>query len=82
MKKLKVKSIENEEIVTKITMRKTIVTKVIMTIIIIIIMRIRRIKIGNHIKNIKMLKQNKKCLLKKKKRSESYVLLKRKNHIK
>ena len=56
MKKLKVKSIENEEIVMKITMRKTIVTKVIMTIIIIIIMRIRRIKIGNRIKNIKMLK--------------------------
>ena len=42
---LKVKSIENEEIIMAVTMKKTIITKII-----IIIMMIMRIKIGNHIK--------------------------------
>ena len=42
-RKIKVKSIENEEII--ITMTKTIITKIIITIM----MRMR-IKIGNHIK--------------------------------
>ena len=43
-RKIKVKSIENEEIIMAITMTKTIVTKII-----IIMMRMR-IKIGNRIK--------------------------------
>ena len=42
-RKIKVKSIENEEII--MTMTKTIITKIIITIM----MRMR-IKIGNHIK--------------------------------
>ena len=50
-RKIKVKSIENEEIIMAVTMTKTRITK----IIIIIMMRMR-IKSGNH-KNIK---QNKK----------------------
>ena len=44
-KKIKVKSIENEEIIMAITMTKTIITKIIVTIM----MRMR-IKIGNRIK--------------------------------
>ena len=44
-RKVKVKSIENEEIIMAMTMAKTIITK----IIIIIMMRMR-IKIGNQIK--------------------------------
>ena len=44
-KKIKVKSIENEEIIMAITMTKTIITKIIVTIM----MRMR-IKIGKHIK--------------------------------
>ena len=44
-KKMKVKSIENEEIIMAITMTKTIITKIIVTIM----MRMR-IKIGNRIK--------------------------------
>ena len=43
---IKVKSVENEEIIMAITMTKIIVTTVIMKIIIIII-KIMRIKIGN-----------------------------------
>ena len=43
--KIKVKSIENQEIIMTITMTKTIITKIIITIM----MRMR-IKIGNHIK--------------------------------
>ena len=46
---IKVKSIENEEIIMAMTMTK-IATTVIMKIIIIIMMRIMRIKIGNRIK--------------------------------
>ena len=42
-RKIKVKSIENEEMIMAMTMTKTIITKII------IIMR-TRIKIGNHIK--------------------------------
>ena len=44
-RKIKVKSIENEEIITIMTMTKTIITKIIITII----MRMR-IKIGKRIK--------------------------------
>ena len=44
-RKLKVKSIENEEIIMAMTMKKTIITKIIILIIIII-----RIKFGNPIK--------------------------------
>ena len=44
-RKLKVKSIENEEIIMAVTMTKTIITKMIILIIIII-----RIKFGNPIK--------------------------------
>ena len=46
---LKVKSIENEEIIIAITMTKTIITTVIMKIIITIMMVMRR-KIHNRIK--------------------------------
>ena len=46
---VKVKSIENEEIMIAITITKIIITKVIMKIIIIMMM-IMRIKISNHIK--------------------------------
>ena len=52
---IKVKSIENEEIIMAMTMTK-ITTTVIMKIIIIIMMRIMRIRIGNRKKNIKTLK--------------------------
>ena len=44
-RKTKVKSIENEEIVITMTMKKTLITKIIITII----MRMR-IKIGNYMK--------------------------------
>ena len=44
-RKIKVKSIENEEIIMTMTMAKTIITKIIITIM----MRMR-IKIGNRIK--------------------------------
>ena len=44
-RKIKVKSIENEEIIMAMTMTKTIITKIIITIM----MRMR-IKIGNRIK--------------------------------
>ena len=44
-RKIKVKSIENEEIIMRMTMTKTIITKIIITIM----MRIRT-KIGNRIK--------------------------------
>ena len=44
-RKIKVKSIENEEIIMTMTMTKTIIRKTIITIM----MRMR-IKIGNHIK--------------------------------
>ena len=44
-KKIKVKSIENEEIIMTMTMTKTIITKIIITI-----MMKRRIKIVNRIK--------------------------------
>ena len=43
-RKIKVKSIENEEIIMAMTMTKTIITKIIILIIII------RIKFGNPIK--------------------------------
>ena len=43
--KIKVKSIENQEIIMTITMTKTIITKIIITIM----MRMK-IKIGNRIK--------------------------------
>ena len=46
---IKVKSIENEEIIMAMTMTKIIITTVIMKIVIIIMM-IMRIKIGNQIK--------------------------------
>ena len=46
---MKVKSIENEEIIMAITLIKIIITRVIMTLIIRIMM-VMRIKIGNHIK--------------------------------
>ena len=45
-RKIKVKSIENEKII--MTMTKTIITKIIKTIMIRM-----RIKIGNRIKNVK-----------------------------
>ena len=44
-RKIKVKSIENEEIIMYVTMKNTIVTKII-----ILIMIIMRIKFGNPIK--------------------------------
>ena len=44
-RKIKVKSIENEEIIMTVTMTKTIITKIIITIM----MRMK-IKIGNRIK--------------------------------
>ena len=44
-RKIKVKSIENEEIIMTMTMTKTIITKIIIKIM----MRMRT-KIGNHIK--------------------------------
>ena len=44
-RKIKVKSIENEEIIMAMTMTKTIITKIIITIMVRI-----RIKIGNRIK--------------------------------
>ena len=46
---MKIKSIENEEIMMVITMTKMIIKTIIMTITIIIMMVIR-IKIGNRIK--------------------------------
>ena len=46
---IKVKSIENEEIIMAMTITKIVITAVIMKIIIIIMM-IMRIKIGNQIK--------------------------------
>ena len=54
-RKIKVKNIETEEIIMTVTMTKTIITKIIITIM----MRMR-IKLGNPKKNIKMLKQNEK----------------------
>ena len=45
LRKIKVKTIENEEIIMAMTMTKTILAKKI-----IITMMIMRIKIGNHIK--------------------------------
>ena len=44
-RKIKVKSVENEEIIMAMTMTKTIITKIIILIIFII-----RIKFGNPIK--------------------------------
>ena len=44
-RKIKVKSIENEEIIMAMTMTKTIITQIIITI-----MMKMRIKIGNRIK--------------------------------
>ena len=44
-RKIKVKSIENEEIIMAMTVAKTIITKIV-----IIIMMTMRIKIGNGIK--------------------------------
>ena len=44
-RKIKVKSIENEEIIMYVTMKNTIITKII-----ILIMIIMRIKFGNPIK--------------------------------
>ena len=44
-RKIKVKSIENEEIIMAMTMTKTIITKII-----ILIIMIMRIKFGNPIK--------------------------------
>ena len=54
-RKIKVKNIETEEIIMTVTMTKTIITEIIITIM----MRMR-IKLGNPKKNIKMLKQNEK----------------------
>ena len=54
-RKIKVKNIETEEIIMTVTMTKTIITKIIITIM----MRMR-IKLGNPKKYIKMLKQNEK----------------------
>ena len=48
-RKIKVKSIENEEIIIAMAMAKIIITTVIMKII-IIIMKTMRIKIGNCLK--------------------------------
>ena len=45
IRKIKIKSVENEEIVMTVTMTKTIITKIIRTIMIRM-----RIKIGNRIK--------------------------------
>ena len=45
IRKIKIKSVENEEIIMTVTMTKTIITKIIRTIM----MRMR-IKIGNRIK--------------------------------
>ena len=82
-RKIKVKSIENEEIIIAMTMSKTIITKIIITKI----MRMR-IKIGYYIKILKTLKQNKKCstksnsfLLKREKRSKNHFLLERRSHV-
>ena len=61
---MKVKSIENQEMMMVITMKKIIIKTVIMTITIIIMMVIR-IKIGNRI-NIKTLKQNKNYIVRSK----------------
>ena len=47
-RKIKVKSIENEEMIMTMIMTKTIITKIIITI-----MRRMRIKIGNRIKILK-----------------------------
>ena len=47
-RKIKVKSIENEEIIMTMTMTKTIITKIIMTIMIRM-----RIKIDNRLKILK-----------------------------
>ena len=47
---MKIKSIENEEIMMVITMTKMIIKTIIMKITIIIIMMVIRIKIGNRIK--------------------------------
>ena len=76
-RKIKVKSIENEEIIMTMTITKTIISKIIITI-----MMWMTIKIGNRKKNKKTLKQNKKWstksnsyLLKREKRSESHLLL-------
>ena len=44
-RKIKVKNIENEEIIMAMTMTKTIITKIIITIMVRM-----RIKIGNRIK--------------------------------
>ena len=49
-RKIKVKGIENEEIIMAMTMTKIIITTKVIMKIIIIIMMIMRIKIGNHIK--------------------------------
>ena len=65
---IKVKRIENEEIMMAMTMTK-IITTVIMKIIIIIMM-IMRNKIGIQIKNIKTFRQNKNCSSK----TNSYLL--------
>ena len=61
---MKVKSIENQEMMMVITMKKIIIKTVIMTITKIIMMVIR-IKIGNRI-NIKTLKQNKNYIVRSK----------------
>ena len=45
IRKIKLKSVENEEIIMTVTMTKTIITKIIRTIMIRM-----RIKIGNRIK--------------------------------
>ena len=45
IRKIKIKSVENEEIIMTVTMTKTIITKIIRTIMIRM-----RIKIGNRIK--------------------------------
>ena len=50
-RKIKVKSIENEEVIMTTTMTKTIITKIIITIM----MRMG-IKIGNRIKILKVFK--------------------------
>ena len=48
-RKIKVKSIENEEVIMIVRMTKTIVTKIFITIM----MRMR-IKIGNRVKTLKL----------------------------
>ena len=45
IRKIRIKSVENEEIIMTVTMTKTIITKIIRTIMIRM-----RIKIGNRIK--------------------------------